>query len=1450
MLQLFNLSWEEIIRKMPEIAEAGYTSLWLPPPTKGGSGYSVGYDLFDPFDLGDRDQRGTIRTRYGSKDELLRLVETAHRFGLRVYFDNVMNHRAFDVPRYDASTPTNLYPGMAPQDFHLRAIAGGYYRNADNIRDYGSVWQVQNLSLAGLVDIAHENPNANFGAFEGASAPKISFVRHPRNPEYYDFHPTQGRVGFGGVTQAVLDANPNFFQEDVNAYLLRAARYLVDQTRCDGLRLDAVKHVPSYFFGQQSGAGKDSSDAGYTGQVQRQFNLTHGYTDANHRDSNFDAERARDDALLFGEHLGEPPGYGEYLDAGMRLLDNPLRNYLNNVLGNPGATLAGLDQRDFGGFSAAARVMHAQSHDSDYAARRELQNAFYFMREGIPVVYSDGYVKSPSCQECGGPFPRHANAPYLGQFGDPKNPDLAHLHHQLARGGTRSRWSDADVVAFERYDYREPGSAADQTVVLFAMNDNYGYPGDISFDDGVPQSTAGTYYECFPVNNSRGQGLVVGFPPGSVLAQLADSPGKDRACSKLLVRLATNNRAEAEASANAANPVDRKVYVGAQALAPGGGAVELKIPSGGYVLYAYQGPEPSRAAGGDVVLFRQGGNPAPRMTVARTDGRDGDWGFNPLYPFKARGSLNPDGSLRRGVNSGPYTYTLDVPVLTNAPFDIEARVDASAANLLFKLDGGVDLNSHLGFGPQAGFDRRDNRPGDAYDMLLGYEQPAYLRRRGPEKFAAMNIARNMVVSEGAETYHYTVGGGSTVVLGAGGGEGVDTQTADWVYHNPVNGVDLGPPTQRVPASIHETNSVEIWAKVGYQGQINRGRIYYTTDGTNPEGGLGEGFGSTKVVALSFDHTSPESGSGRLFDWWRGTIPAQPQGVLVKYKLGFYTSGINPISDANGDKVYGLTAFGVTNFNPLTAVVWRHNNLNTNQTAIGLPEGFHILRVRSFLPRDGKSSVFTTYLQTFYYDAGPPQGVIAFPSADGDRLVSREYGVAIRADSTTTEVEYNIQDDDPNNDDARTGQANGNGLTNGLPVYAKALRVNPSGTLSQQHPGLPLEFRFNYLAVPAGGQATITVRLKKATSAFIPNRFATLARVISAAAPEQTLSVTYPAHEGETITIDTVTPYTIVARFTESLTADPNRFTLLIDGAVQSRFRPDGLPLYRLDDWTPGDGQNELRFDWSGMSPGQHLVEVRYDGPGLALQAMRIVNVNLVGVDTAIITPPAFDQHGRPYKLVLPLKTNPTPADRSYDIVVETAASVTNVLVSFSPTNAAFAGGAAALDPDFPGGTRRWIFHWTNLVEGTFTVRADALAAGVDTATRTVQVVFQPPDGDGDGLPDAWENQNHLNPLDSTGEEGASGDPDGDGFSNLAEYLAGTNPRDPDSRLRIVELGDHGRRVTWASAAGKTYAVWFTTGVLEPFAILADNVPSGGAVTTFLDTNAPLARKFYRVVLSP
>src|SRR6185436_6104419 len=610
MLELFNVNWDELIQKMPEIAEAGYDSLWLPPPSKGSSVYSVGYDSFDPFDLGDKNQRGTVPTRWGTKAQLLQVVEIAHRFGIRVYFDHVMNHRAFDTPGYDANTPTNLYPGMVPGDFHLQTV-GPYFRNWPSVQDYGNQWDVQYESLSGLMDIANEpgSTNGNFGNSLGNMIQKPVFLRHPANRDYYmntnlpvisgPWHPFDG-------------TNGTPVPEDVNAYLIRAALWTLYTTKCDGFRLDAVKHVPSPFFG-------DSSDSpnGFAGGVQAMFDYVHGYGNnvtANgyvepddNRNRVFDTETPGNDAMLFGERLGSPPSYSEYLTRGMRLLNAPQQRWMSNAQGG-GASLSGLDGRDFapgGAFSQVQAVQFAQSQDqsSCCATHRELQNAYYFLHEGLPEIYSDGYNQSqaPPGQF---PFPNNSFANYLGEFGDNQMPDIAWLHHQLARGGTRSRWSDQNVVAFERYDYRDVATPAhyaeaytnaDATVVLFAMNDKYSFPGDISFDDGITQTSDG-YYGSAPVSNSRNCGLGVQFPPGSVLAQLASStPGADRAYPKLLVHRATTDHQAAVNSANDPNPVNRLLYVNTPP-PPGGGAIEFLIPSGGWVMYGYQWPEASRAS--------------------------------------------------------------------------------------------------------------------------------------------------------------------------------------------------------------------------------------------------------------------------------------------------------------------------------------------------------------------------------------------------------------------------------------------------------------------------------------------------------------------------------------------------------------------------------------------------------------------------------------------------------------------------------------------------------------------------------------------------------------------------------------------------------------------------------------------------------------------------------------
>ena len=179
--------------------------------------------------------------------------------------------------------------------------------------------------------------------------------------------------------------------------------------------------------------------------------------------------------MIFGEHLGEPPGFGPYIDSGMRLVDNTLREQLNQRLGSPGGDLYGFDNPGWGSFDSSVAVMHAQSHDNDYASRRELQHALYFTRAGLGLLYTDGNHQAETLGESGGAFPRHANTAFLGQWDDQRVPNLLHVHNQFARGDQVGRWSDEDVIIYERIDKREHNnmSDADAVTLLFMLNDNY-----------------------------------------------------------------------------------------------------------------------------------------------------------------------------------------------------------------------------------------------------------------------------------------------------------------------------------------------------------------------------------------------------------------------------------------------------------------------------------------------------------------------------------------------------------------------------------------------------------------------------------------------------------------------------------------------------------------------------------------------------------------------------------------------------------------------------------------------------------------------------------------------------------------------------------------------------------------------------------------------------------------
>ena len=123
--------WTHLAQMAAPLAQRGITSMWLPPAAKGMNGTnSVGYDVYDFWDLGEFDQKGTVATRYGTKAELAQALASLDALGIDAYFDVVFNHRMGadaqqDIPGF----------GLAWTDYILNGRTAHYTANK-----WGALW--------------------------------------------------------------------------------------------------------------------------------------------------------------------------------------------------------------------------------------------------------------------------------------------------------------------------------------------------------------------------------------------------------------------------------------------------------------------------------------------------------------------------------------------------------------------------------------------------------------------------------------------------------------------------------------------------------------------------------------------------------------------------------------------------------------------------------------------------------------------------------------------------------------------------------------------------------------------------------------------------------------------------------------------------------------------------------------------------------------------------------------------------------------------------------------------------------------------------------------------------------------------------------------------------------------------------------------------------------------
>ncbi len=221
--------WNRVIEESKGWAEKGITALWLPPAYKGvAGGMDVGYGVYDLFDLGEFDQKGSVRTKYGTKDEYLAAVDAAHSAGIEVYADVVLNHRmGADKEEEFKATPMNPDNRLEPIGEMTKIKAWTHFTFPGRQGNYSKLqWHWWHFN--GVDHNALKEEDAVY-LIEGKTFAE-SVDQEKGNFDY------------------LMGCNLDMHSEDVIKELHHWGRWYLDTTNVDGFRFDAAKHVSAGFF--------------------------------------------------------------------------------------------------------------------------------------------------------------------------------------------------------------------------------------------------------------------------------------------------------------------------------------------------------------------------------------------------------------------------------------------------------------------------------------------------------------------------------------------------------------------------------------------------------------------------------------------------------------------------------------------------------------------------------------------------------------------------------------------------------------------------------------------------------------------------------------------------------------------------------------------------------------------------------------------------------------------------------------------------------------------------------------------------------------------------------------------------------------------------------------------------------------------------------------------------
>ncbi|MBR3872280.1 MAG: DUF1939 domain-containing protein [Paludibacteraceae bacterium] len=211
----------------PRLRELDINAVWVPPFVKNTGTNSVGYSPFDFYDLGDKYQKGSVTTRFGTKDDVLRMIAVMHANGIEVIADAVVNHTV------GAGGENNGAGGEDPNAWDDKWKNFRYVCYETPYKDGG---QTDYWNRKGRWPKNWQNFHAN----EAHKKNDDDWTAGHWGPDncFYE--------GAYGQSSNVKGYNPvqekNYMRDQARDWIM----WFKKQTAVDGFRWDAVKHYPEW----------------------------------------------------------------------------------------------------------------------------------------------------------------------------------------------------------------------------------------------------------------------------------------------------------------------------------------------------------------------------------------------------------------------------------------------------------------------------------------------------------------------------------------------------------------------------------------------------------------------------------------------------------------------------------------------------------------------------------------------------------------------------------------------------------------------------------------------------------------------------------------------------------------------------------------------------------------------------------------------------------------------------------------------------------------------------------------------------------------------------------------------------------------------------------------------------------------------------------------------------